>query len=254
MEQTNEVLKTTKKVYKDREIWVGTFIGGPLVAGYFIVENFKVFNEADKIKKTWIYTIIGTVIIFAGIFMIPDSIKIPNQIIPIIYTFIAYYIVQHLQGRKITEHINAGGQIYSWWRTIAVGIIGLVILIIPVLGLGYLYKTATSPEKSKTYGVMKHEITFVNSNITESEVDKIADGLIKTSFFDEVQQKFVFVKKDGKKYILEIPVIDGAWDNIEAIGFFKQLRNDIQVFFPDNKIIIGMCKNGTFDHDKKNIE
>ncbi|MCU1287907.1 MAG: hypothetical protein JWN60_136, partial [Acidobacteria bacterium] len=25
-----------EKIYKDKEVWVGTFLGGPLVAGYMI--------------------------------------------------------------------------------------------------------------------------------------------------------------------------------------------------------------------------
>src|SRR6266487_6381979 len=96
-EQTldNQILRG--KIYKDRAIYVGTFLGGPLVAGYLIAENFKIFSEPDRAKKTWIYAIIATVVIFGGIFLIPDTVKIPNQIIPLIYTGITYYLVQHFQ-------------------------------------------------------------------------------------------------------------------------------------------------------------
>jgi hypothetical protein len=58
----------TKKIYTDRLIWAGTFLGGPLVAGYLIAENFKVFNEPNKVKLTWIYAIIATIVIFGGVF------------------------------------------------------------------------------------------------------------------------------------------------------------------------------------------
>lgn len=47
MEQTLETNETVK-IYKDRAIWAGTFLGGPLVAGYLIAENFKVFNEKKR--------------------------------------------------------------------------------------------------------------------------------------------------------------------------------------------------------------
>ncbi len=30
-----------EKIYKDKAIWVGTFLGGPLVAGYFFSKNYK---------------------------------------------------------------------------------------------------------------------------------------------------------------------------------------------------------------------
>ena len=68
------------KIYKDRAFWVGTFLGGPLVAGYLFSENFKSLGQPEKVKPTWIITIIATVVIFGGIFMIPENINIPNQI------------------------------------------------------------------------------------------------------------------------------------------------------------------------------
>ena len=134
--QDNET--TTQKIYKEKEIWVGTFLGGPLVAGYLISENFKVFDQQEKARKAWIYSIIVTAIVFGGVFLIPDNVKVPNQIIPLIYTFIAYQFVQIYQKAKITTHINAGGQVYSWWRTIGVALIGLLITVIIVFSIAML--------------------------------------------------------------------------------------------------------------------
>ncbi len=202
-QQTLDIQIPTAKIYKDREIYVGTFLGGPLVAGYLIAENFKNFNEPDKARKTLIYSIIATIIIFGGIFLIPDTVKIPNQIIPLIYTGIAYLLVHRFQGKQITSHIDTGGQIYSWWRTIGVGLIGLAFTLIVVLGITFFSGSPSFVETSaKSYGVMKHEIDFDKNNITEREVDKLADGLTKTNFFDEAVQKFVYAKKIDNNYEL----------------------------------------------------
>lgn len=134
--QDNET--TAQKIYKEKAIWVGTFLGGPLVAGYLISENFKVFDQHERARKVWIYSIITTAIVFGGVFLIPNNVKIPSQIIPLIYTFIAYQFVQIYQKAKITTHINAGGQIYSWWRTIGVALIGLLITVIIVFSIAML--------------------------------------------------------------------------------------------------------------------
>ena len=136
-EQALEAVKSAKKIYKDRAIWVGTFLGGPLVAGYLIAENFKVFNEVSKAKKTWICSIIGTIIIFGIAFLIPEDVKIPNQIIPLIYTAIAYFFVEHFQNKNISAYIALGGKPFGWWRTILVSVIGLVITV--VLLLAFLF-------------------------------------------------------------------------------------------------------------------
>lgn len=254
MEQTIDIQTPTEKIYKDRAIWVGTFLGGPLVAGYLISENFKAFNEFDKAKKTWIYAIIATIVVFGGIFLIPDNVKIPNQVIPLIYTAIAYYLVQHFQGQNITSHINSGGQLHSWWRTIGAGIIGLAITIIPIFGFALLAdSTESAGIDTKTYGIMKHEIAFEKNNISEVEVNKIADGLTKTTFFDEAFTKYVYAKKVNNKYELSISVVDGISNDSQALQPFIDLRINLQTMFPSNKIVFKLIVDN-LDNVVKTIE
>jgi hypothetical protein len=254
MEQTLDIERPTRKIYKDRAIWVGTFLGGPLAAGYLIAENFKAFNDTDKAKKTWIYAIIATVVVFGGVFLIPENVKIPNQIIPLIYTAIAYYLVQHYQGQNISAHLNSGGQLFGWWRTIAVGLIGLAITIIPIIGFALLSDSIDNASIStKTYGIMKHEIDFDKNNISETEVNKIADGLTKTTFFDEAVTKYVYVNKLNDKYELKISVVDGIANDSEALQPFIDLRTDLQTMFPNNKIVFKLVVDN-LDNVVKTIE
>jgi hypothetical protein len=253
MEETINIQKPTEKIYKDRAIWVGTFLGGPLVAGYFIAENFKVFGEYEKAKKTWIYTIIATIIIFGGIFSIPDNVKIPNQIIPLVYTGIASYLLKHFQGQNIENHINSGGELFSWWRTIGVGLIGLVIILIAIFAIVFSTDTSTTADTTKTYGVMKHEIAFDKSNIIESEVDKLADNLIKTTFFDEAVTKYVYAKKVNNTYEIFISVVDGIANDSQALQPFIDLRTDIQTFYPNEKIVFKLVVDN-LDNVVKKLE
>jgi len=244
----------TTKIYKEKAIYVGTMLGGPLAAGYLIAENFKAFNEINKAKKTWIFAIIATIIIFGGVFMIPENSKIPNQMIPLIYTGIAYYLVQHFQGQQIAAHNNLGGQLFSWWRTILVGIIGLTITVIPIFGFYFLSNKIDSASIStKTFGIKKHEISFDKSNISEREVDNIANGLTKTFFFDDAQQKITCVKKVGNTYEVTIPIIDGISTDNQAMQPFFGLRTDLQTLFPNNKIVLNLVEDN-FDNVVKRIE
>jgi hypothetical protein len=104
MEQILDIETPAQKIYKDRAIWLGTFLGGPLAAGYLIAQNFEAFGESHKATKTWVYAILATVLVFGGVFMIPETVEIPNQIIPFVYTGIASYLVHLFQGQK---HCNA---------------------------------------------------------------------------------------------------------------------------------------------------
>jgi hypothetical protein len=201
MNQILDEQTTPKKIYKDKAFWVGTFLGGPLVAGYLFSENFKTLEQPEKVKTTWVITIFATVLIFGGIFLIPENINLPNQIIPIAYTAIAYGLFKSQLEEKTNKYIKSGGLIYSWWKVIGVGIIGLLISTLTIVAFAYASETIEQTEiTTKTYGqTVKHEIAFDKKNISENEVDEIADGLRETEFFDFSNAKYVYAVKNGKK-------------------------------------------------------
>ncbi|HEY5370782.1 MAG TPA: hypothetical protein VIJ75_17490 [Hanamia sp.] len=252
-QQTLDFQIPIKKIYKEKEIYIGTFLGGPIVAGYLIAENFKNFNEPEKAKKTWMYTIIATVVIFGGIFLIPGTAKIPNQIIPLVYTGIAYLLVQRFQNKQITSHLDSGGQIYSWWRTIAVGLIGLAITLIAVFGLLYFSNAQSNNQSTATFGIKKHEIVYNKNNMAESEIDNLGNAFTQTNFFDLSVQKFVYAKKDNNTYELTISCNNSVANNKEVQAPFIQLRKDMQIYFPQNKIIINLAVDD-LDNVVKRIE
>lgn len=230
-----------EKIFKDKAFWVGTFIGGPLVAGYFLAENFKVFKDSDKVKKSWIYAILTTILVFIIAFSIPEDVNFPSQLIPLIYTLIAYFLLIHFQGDKIKEHFAAGGKAHNWWRVIGVALIGLVVTTLPILGYAYfLDSSGNFGTDTRTYGIMKHEIGFDKNNITLSEIDEIADGLTKTTYFDQAVTKYVYAKKENGNYVFYLSVVDGIENNRYALAPFIQLREDMQREFPNNKITINL--------------
>ena len=132
-EQVAEAVKSKKRIYKENAIWAGTMLGGPLVAGYLIAENFKTFGEISEARKTWVYSILATIIIFSGAFLIPDDLEIPNLSIPLLCTAIAYLFVKYFQGKNISAFIASGGKPFGWGRTIVVSVIGLVITFVLLL-------------------------------------------------------------------------------------------------------------------------
>ncbi|MBD1384405.1 hypothetical protein IDJ75_03875 [Mucilaginibacter rigui] len=117
-------------IYNANHVRLGTFLGGPLIAGYFIAENYKVFGEYGKAKAAWIYAIAATIVIFGGIFLIPETAHIPNYVIPIAYCWIAYYLTQHFQGAQITAHAATGEGFFGWGRVVLISLIGLAVTIV----------------------------------------------------------------------------------------------------------------------------
>lgn len=234
MTQTLEDLEIPKeKVYKNKMIWTGTFLGGPLVTGYMMAENFKAFNEPEKAKKTWIYTIIVTSVILGIIFLLPDA---PSRIFPIAYSAIAYILVQFFQEKNIENHISLGGKLFNWWRTIAVSVIGIVVLMVPII-IGFLVFGEEVQLQSKTYGPTHNEVVY-DQSITEREVNNVAQALKNAAFFDDASTRYALVKKIENSYDIYISVEDGATSQYPVIQAFTNLRSDVQKSFPNNKIII----------------
>lgn len=226
------------KIFKERAFWVGTFLGGPLVAGYLFSENFKAFGEKEKITPTWIIAIIVTIVVFGIAFMIPENVNFPNQLIPIAYSAIAYGLFKKYQENQSNEHIESGGQFYSWWRVIGISIIGILITVIPIFGTLFAIDSIEQSQiTTKSYGLsVKHEISYNSGNISEIEIDKIADGFIETGFFDLSVAKYVYAEKENNKYIISISVIKGIENDNNALEPFIDLRKQMNDYFPNKEV------------------
>ena len=98
-------MEENKKLYSQRAIGIATYFGGPLAAGILIRKNFINLNKERQGLNALIIGIISTFILFAGIFSIPENIidKIPNALIPLVYTGIIYLIVEAIQGKDLKE-------------------------------------------------------------------------------------------------------------------------------------------------------
>ena len=101
-----------------------------------IGENFKSLDNPEKGRNSLIIGIISTVILFVGIFMIPENIidKIPRQIIPLIYTGIIWGIVEWKQGEILKLHKKLGNSFFSGWRAAGIGFVSLIIISIGIFG------------------------------------------------------------------------------------------------------------------------
>jgi hypothetical protein len=159
------------KFYSQKAIGIATFIGGPLAAGYLIRENYLTLNKPDEGKKSLIIGIISTIILFGGIFIIPESIldKVPNQILPLIYTGIIYLIVEKIHGQILNKHKENKNEFFSGWRAAGIGLISLVVLSIGIFGYVFL-----SPDDAE-HEIYNTQLTEFSKNETNTLVfyDKI---------------------------------------------------------------------------------
>ncbi|MDN3690365.1 hypothetical protein [Cyclobacterium jeungdonense] len=124
-------MEEPKKFYSVRVIAIATFVGGPLAAGYLVKKNYETLKQPDNAKKSLVIGVIASIVLFAGIFLIPEEIidSIPSALIPLIYTGIIYLIVQRIQGERLKNHKESNGEFYSAWKAAGVGAIAMIITI-----------------------------------------------------------------------------------------------------------------------------
>jgi hypothetical protein len=253
----------TETIYTQNSIWAGSLLGGPLVAGYIIARNFKAFDESRKAWVTRVITISATVVIFGVAFLLSDT---AWRGLPVAYTLIAYALIRHYQGANIDAHIKAGGATHGYLHIIGVSIAGLIITFIPVIviavaveGIDATETHNSSPGRDlespavKEYRTLKHQIYYLQSNISVEEIDKLAAGLTETGFFNEVSRREVYIRKVNDTYEISIPCTSEIKTDPDAYKGFIPLRNGMQQLFPDNRITLNLVVE-SLDNVVKRIE
>lgn len=110
-------------------LWVASYLGGPLVAGYILAHNYKAFGQYERAQQAWIWSVVVTIVVFISIAMIPESVNIPNFVIPLIYTGIAAIVFHKTLQSSTDEHLEQAGPKQSWWVVFGAAVVGLIATI-----------------------------------------------------------------------------------------------------------------------------
>lgn len=132
--------KADIKLYSLKAISVATYLGGPLAAGILARRNFYNLGNEQAGKHAMVLGIISTLVIFGIIFSIPDAIidKVPNALIPLIYTLVIYWVIEKTQGAQIKEHEKNKQRFYSNWRAAGIALACSAILVASVFTYAYI--------------------------------------------------------------------------------------------------------------------
>lgn len=239
IDQVETIDYDKKKIFKERAISVGTFLGGPLVAGYMFAENFKALGDNKKANRSWLIAIGATLLIIIISFLIPANSKFPSQIIPIAYTLGAIGIFKAYLSTSVNQYLTDGGQTYGWGRVIVISLIGLAI----ILGLFFAILYQASPYgnlQTKVYGPTQNEITYNPDHIYNQEVDMVADALFEVGFFDNYSTRYVYTDKTGKTIELSISIESGYENDSTTISMFKEFKKDLGFSLAGYDIVINL--------------
>lgn len=217
------------KVYSQSAIAIATLFGGPFASAWLIAKNFQAFQRPSPARMSlWIGVIISLLIIIF-IFFTPEAIlsKIPNTILPFIYSAAAYVVVERTQGDELQSHKMSGGSFYSRWRAVGIGAI-IMVLFILVIGL----------------------VAFINGDFAAEE-----DAGFDTATYD--RNLAIFIENDqralaifeatgtatNREMVKGLSEGIGIWyDNTHLVNNMMAIENLPQEFVVQNNIMMKYCE------------
>lgn len=206
MEKTTILDVSKPKFYSLKGIGIATYIGSPLAASILIRKNFLELGEDRKAKTALIIGIASTILIFAGIYLLPETIidKIPNFIIPAIYSFVIYFLAEKQLGEQLKQYQEHGNEFFSNWRAAGIGLLCALIIFIPLIG--YEFILANDPVHDEY--AQKFE-KFSKNETASFEFYKHLDTSSPNQLRKELENLTIPYWEENKKIVQQLKEIDG---------------------------------------------
>ena len=192
------------KVYNQKMLCIAAFFGGPLGAGYLMIENYKALHQREKVPPAWFIAIVGMLIYVVA------AVSINLYIIDILYgllsMFAANAVYKKEQEDAVAEHLKDGGSLHNSWRVVGVLGVLFVLIIGLVFGGAYLFFMAVEPDispvsisedievqeditgetiTSMVYGSLDHVISYDRSELNLDDIDALGEELTNLGYFGE---------------------------------------------------------------------
>ena len=110
---------TPTPIYSPRQVFGGSFLGGPIAAVYFLHRNFQTLHNGDAARRTLWWGVVFNVGLIALIPFLPE--RFPNYVLPLAYSWAARGIATSKQMSKETIASSPEFSFYSNWRVVGFG-------------------------------------------------------------------------------------------------------------------------------------
>ncbi|MGX9417354.1 hypothetical protein ACXJY6_05145 [Vibrio sp. RC27] len=131
---SNDVKKEekSKKVYSPMQISIGTYLGGPLAAIYFLKVNFDTLGKKQFSNRTLFY---GSLIVLCLILLVPFlSLHLSSSIIPLLYLFPTMFIAHKYQLTRDKIDDSKEFDMQPYWLTVVMTVVWMIAyLVVAVL-------------------------------------------------------------------------------------------------------------------------
>lgn len=199
-----------KKLFTLRAIQITTYLLSPIVSGFMIRSNFNNLDEKKKGNLALIFSYLLTTLVFTFLYFIPENIldKIPNPLLPLIYTGIIYYYLEKTQGEKLKYHKENNGEFHSIKKVVAINVIPIVLIVFVAFIAGDLMKEENNYD-AELYD--RKVAQFVNNENSSLQIINQVDSYTSFKLPSKIRENTTYWKENTKivesiKEIENIPV------------------------------------------------
>ncbi len=242
-----------ESIYTERTVSTATFLGGPIAAGLMIANNYKVFGRIDLAFISIFLGFVSTFLLVVFLNFGPTEIieKIPNQILPIIYTLIVYVIIKTTQDEEIKEYLDSGGKKASIPKVIGISLLSLLLLVLIFFGVASF--SAPYEGEMMHFGDTNNEIIY-DSELNEEHIKTMGKVLMQIGYFHDRFQTIIQVRKESENvYHVYLPSDKNMWEDEKYIWTMKNLSDIFNEFLPNVEFKITLLYETILTTEEKNL-
>jgi hypothetical protein len=123
-----DIEKNMKKLYSPMQMSLGTYLGGPLAAIYFLKVNFDTLGKSTFSKRVTFFGSLITILLILSIPIISGYVS--SSIIPMMYLFPVMFIVHKYQLSKPEISDSTEYNFHSNWMVCGMSILWMFVYLI----------------------------------------------------------------------------------------------------------------------------
>ncbi len=127
------------KIYSPNQVALGTFLGGPLAAIFFLKHNFDTLGKEELAKQTLQIGIMASLVIIAVLPYLPEA--TPSMLIPMLYLFPTIMVVKTFQ---ITKDEIMSAEEYSFqssWKVFGLSLAWMLAFLVAAVLFMFLLES-----------------------------------------------------------------------------------------------------------------
>lgn len=208
-------MSETPKLFTVGQVTTATFLGSPIAGAVLLALNYRTLGEPTKARQAVVWGVVATAALMVLSWFLPES--FPNMILPVAYTIGIAQLTKQLQGPAIERHLAEGGARGSHWKSVGVGLAGLLAVVVVMVALIFVI-----PEDKVVFGDSE---VYWERGATEEQARMVGAYMGEIGAFGPGSAMSIYVAQPGEALELSFLIADRGWTDPAIVAAFQDLAD-----------------------------